>query len=77
MSKAKRVAPWCESSDYKGDPCLRRCINCPDPELNGSEHHWMYEATEENPEGEYSCRHCSATRGIPIDDEAFLDAFPV
>jgi hypothetical protein len=37
----------------------------------GEEHHWMFDADDEHPEGWMSCRHCPAER--PVTD-AEIDA---
>lgn len=65
---------------YAGPPCPRRCNLCGDhDEEFKHEHHWMLEYEEEDghfvEEGFLKCRHCPATRDIPIEDDEFLEAF--
>ena len=49
------------------DVCSRHCGVC-----EGMDHHWMYDADDENPEGVMVCKHCPAVREV-ADDEGDED----
>ncbi len=75
---ADELVHYEKAKPFDGPVCPRRCYLCCDHEEEyATEHHWMLEYEEENPDctGYLQCRHCDAKRDLPIHDDEFLEAF--